>query len=220
MRVEIADVILRHHAYGSTLTEAKLRWALRLLEKELRDRPGQLPYLIEYGHGLLRLNDPRGHEVLAEAAERLLPSCGDPRPPAPKVALLLDYLIAVVPQRSRAPLSAEQARELALRWFPRTPPLLWRIAHGAFHEGAFDRAAEALERLVDCGRSGVYDRSLASDPEILGGSALLNLGVCRLQIGQLDRAEGCFRALATDPRHGPQAAAHLETIRRRRALGG
>jgi hypothetical protein len=220
MRVELSDVTIRHHAYLSTPTEDKVRWALRLLEKELRDRPGQLPYLIEYGHGLLRLKDPRGHEVLAEAAVRLFPSCNDPRPPAAKVALLLDYLMAVAPQQARTPISGEQAQELALRWFPNSPPLLWRIAHIAFQAGAFPRAAAALERLVDCGRSGVYDRSLAFDPEILGGSALLNLGACYLKTGRLDAAEGCFRLLAADPRHGTQAGQHLETVRRLRGHKG
>src|SRR5205807_8215436 len=44
-----ANIVIRRHAYLSQLTEAKLRWSLRLLELELRDRPGQLHYLIEYG---------------------------------------------------------------------------------------------------------------------------------------------------------------------------
>src|SRR5262249_29524108 len=46
-QVTLSGITLRHHAYLSQLTEDKLRWAARLLEKELRDRPGQLHYLIE-----------------------------------------------------------------------------------------------------------------------------------------------------------------------------
>src|SRR5437764_3550 len=68
MHIFQAGLLVRHHAYLSVLTEDKLRWAKRLLELELQDRPGQLHYLIEYGQILLRLNDPRGHTVLAEAA--------------------------------------------------------------------------------------------------------------------------------------------------------
>ena len=41
------------------------------LELELRDRPGQLHFLIEYGRHLLWLNDPKGHAVLAEACKSL-----------------------------------------------------------------------------------------------------------------------------------------------------
>src|SRR5262245_1222442 len=62
---------VRRHTYLNVLTADKLRWATRLLELELRDRPGQLHYLIEYGRNLLRLNDPRGHAILAEAADRV-----------------------------------------------------------------------------------------------------------------------------------------------------
>ena len=58
---------MRRHAYTSTLDESKIRWAIRLLELELRDRPGRLHYVIEYARNLLLLNDPRGHEVMGHA---------------------------------------------------------------------------------------------------------------------------------------------------------
>jgi glycosyltransferase involved in cell wall biosynthesis len=71
LTVPAAPLVVRRHVYESTLTPDKLRWAARLLELELRDRPGQLHYLVEYGRTLLLLNDPRGHEVLGQAAEQL-----------------------------------------------------------------------------------------------------------------------------------------------------
>src|SRR5207302_10926015 len=66
-----AEIAIRRHAYLSQLNEAKLRWSLRLLELELRDRPGQLHYLIEYGRTLLLANEPKGHAVLAEAVDQI-----------------------------------------------------------------------------------------------------------------------------------------------------
>src|SRR5262245_47538818 len=46
LRLAGTDVTIHHYAYLSQLTEDKLRWSLRLLDKELDDRPGQLEYLI------------------------------------------------------------------------------------------------------------------------------------------------------------------------------
>jgi hypothetical protein len=37
--------VIRRHVYRSVLDESKLRWAVRLLERELQDRPGRLHYL-------------------------------------------------------------------------------------------------------------------------------------------------------------------------------
>src|SRR5439155_11851876 len=96
------DLLVRHVAYLSVLTEDKLRWATRLLELELQDRPGQLHYLIEYGRNLLRLNDPRGHAVLAEAADRVSAARDAPAAPTPTAASLLEYLLTVSPEQSRS----------------------------------------------------------------------------------------------------------------------
>ena len=109
----VSDLVVRHHAYLSVLTEDKLRWANRLLERELQDRPGQLHYLIEYGRNLLRLNDPRGHSVLAEAADLVLAYANDPRPPTPTVASLLEYVLTASPEQSRCRLTPQQAVLLA-----------------------------------------------------------------------------------------------------------
>src|SRR4029077_14243156 len=102
MRLYVSDVVIKHHAYDSVLTPDKLRWATRLLELELRDRPGQLHYLIEYGRNLLRLNDPKGHAVLAEASELVLAAGEATSAPAPTVASLLEYLLTVSPEQCRS----------------------------------------------------------------------------------------------------------------------
>jgi hypothetical protein len=200
-----SDIVVRHHAYTSVLTAEKLRWATRLLELELRDRPGQLHYLIEYGRNLLRLNDPRGHAVLAEAAELVAAASAAPVAPTPTVASLLEYLLSVSPRQSQSRLAPPEARELARRWFPDSPPLLWVLAQRAFEAGAFREAAELLERLVHMGRSGTYDHSAAFDPAIVGELALLNLGNCYLRLGDAGRAESCFTPLLSRPAHQAQA---------------
>lgn len=207
---------IRRHVYLSVLTEPKIRWTTRLLELELRDRPGQLHYLIEYGRNLLRLNDPRGHEVLAEAAEQVLASEAA-RPPSPTVGSLLEYALTVSPEQSRSRLTADEARQFALRWFPDAPPLLWALAQRAYQAGDYQEAATQLEKLIDLARSGGYDCSAAFDPSIMGEPALLNLGKCYAKLGQLDRAEGCFAPLLNDPTHQGEARQGYTVVQQLRA---
>ena len=207
-----SNVVVRHHAYLSELTEPKLRWALRLLERELSDRPGELHYLIECGRTLLRLNDPRGHDVLAEATEKVLAVREAVTPPTPTVGVLLEYLLTVAPEQSRSRLSTAEAAELALRWFPSSPPMLWRVAELLFRGGNPGRAADLLERLVRCGQTGVYDRSAAFESDIIGCLAVLNLGLCRLRQGNLAEAERCFRQVQRARGCEAQAAQGLAEI--------
>jgi hypothetical protein len=208
-QVQLLDVTVRHLAYLSTLTADKLRWAARLLELELRDRPGQLDYLINYGRTLLLLNDPKGHEVLAEAAEAVLARFDEPQAPTPTVGVLLEYVLTVSPEQARSRLSREQACTLAQRWFPITPPVLWRVAEHLFAVGQVGLAAATLERLLRCGQTGQYDRALPFAPEIIGEAALLNLGVCWLRLGARAEGEQCLRPLLASPAYREQAARAL-----------
>jgi hypothetical protein len=210
------DLTVRHHAYLSVLTPDKLRWATRLLEAELRDRPGQLHYLIEYGTDLLRLNDPRGHEVLAEAADQVLAQREATRPPTPTVAALLEYVLTVSPQQSRSRLNVADARVLALRWFADSPPLLWALAQRDFQAQDYRAAAALLETLVRLGQTGAYDRSAAFDTSLMAAPALLNLAACYVRLGQLDRAEWCFRQALTHPAHQAKAQQGLDLIQQLR----
>jgi hypothetical protein len=219
LEVVAADVTIRHHAYLSVLTTGKLRWAARLLEKELQDRPEQLHYLIEYGRTLLRLNDARGHKILAQAAEQLLTVQDAAHAPTPTVGSLLEYLLTVSAEQSTSPLSREQAQQLALRWFPHTPPVLWVLAQQAFQAEDYRGAANLLEHLVQLGRTGAYDHALAFEPAIIGDAALLNLGNCYLRLAEIDRAESCYAQLLASPSHHAQARQNYAYIQRIRGAG-
>jgi hypothetical protein len=215
-RVEMADLVVKRHGYLSVLTEATLRWATRLLELELSDRPGQLHYLIEYGRNLLRLNDARGHAVLAEASGQVLAAGEAPAPPTPTVASLLEYLLTVAPEQCQSSITPEQARALALRWFPVSPPLLWALAQASFQANDFRDAATHLERSLYLGRTGTYDRSAAFDPGVMGERALLNLGHCYARLGDLGRAEACYSQLLASPNLQAQARQGFDRVRQLR----
>jgi hypothetical protein len=224
LQVLPADVVLRAELEPGPPGASKLRFNARLLELELQDRPGQLHYLIEYGRVLVTLNDgpeslARGKAALAEAAAQVIAAKDLPAPPSQKVQVLLTYALSAAP--AEAPSPGDVAGNLALRWFPDSPGLLWAVAGDRFKRKDYAGAAGVLRRLINLGRTGTYDRSHRFEPRILGEDALMNLGACHMQMRQLDEAEACFVQLAANPTWARQANQHLATIQkwRRQPLG-
>jgi tetratricopeptide (TPR) repeat protein len=213
------NVTLRSYAGLAVQTEAKLRWILRLLELELRDRPGQLHYMIEYGRTLLAVADAKGHEVFADAVEQILPARDAPQAPAMKVKVLLEYLMTVPKHLTKSRLSKEEALELALRWYPASPPLLFSCAQYCFEAGALRKAADILNQLVQLGKTGNYDRSQRFNPGLVGDDALANLAVCYRQLGELDQAEQCYRLLLHSSQFHARAIEGLAAIQQLRQPG-
>lgn len=195
-----------HHGYLSTLTVDKLQWGVKLLEAELHDRPGQLDLTIELGRNTLLLNDPRGHDILAQVDEpvRTLAVTGNSPPPA--VGMFLEYLLTVSGAQRRSQISREEATSLADRWFARTPPVLWALSVERYAAQDYAKCAERLNQLLALGRSGDYDVSATFSTDILGPSAILNLGLCHFQMKQWAEAKVCFETLRTDPTRSQQAA--------------
>lgn len=216
MQVFRAPIVLRRHLYLSPVLPEKLRWAARLFKKELEDRPGQLHYLIEYGHTLLLLGEPEGHAVMAEAIEILHPKIDAEKPPVSSVQNLFDYILRVDPVMYRGALSKEETRELAVRWFPNSPPLLWRLSEHAFARGDFQAATPLLERLVELGHTRNYDHTEAFDPAIVGTLAQLNLAACRARLGNFKEAEHILLPLLNDPDAGPRARELFGSIQQMR----
>ena len=207
-----SNIIMRHYGYIGELIPAKLRRGARLMELELKDRPGQLYYLIEYGRTLLMLDDPRGEEVLREAAVKLLAHAHEPEAPMPIVGLLLEQLLQMPPEQLPAGFRPELVESLAWRWFPTNAPLLWLLARQAAMAGKFDAAEKLLRRLVQMGRDHSYDQWISFDPLLIGDGAKSNLGACLLRQGKADEALSVFRELLASPTHGEQARANLEAI--------
>jgi hypothetical protein len=185
LEVRQSDVVLRHHAEPGPPSPGKLRFNLRLLEAELHDRPGQLHYLIEYGRTLLMLQDSRGHGVMAEAAAQVGALRDLPSPPTMKVQVLLNYVLGAPQARPAASLAYADARELAVRWFPNSPNVLWTLAEQSFRRKEYADAADHLHRLLQLGRSGAYDRSARFDPAILSFVQLTNDPRFGVQAGRM-----------------------------------
>ena len=206
------DAVVLRHAYLNEVTPDKMRFTVRLLEAELRDRPGQVARVVELGCNLLLLNDPRGHEVLGDAAAALKPALDRGEAPPPGVAPLVEYLLGAPPAEVRGPLDRAAARRAAAAWYLDAPPVLWALAGDRYVARDFALAAKVLARLLELGASGEYAADLGFDPDIVGRGALMNLGQCQLQLTRLPEARACFTALRDDPLHGPRATELLATV--------
>jgi hypothetical protein len=213
LQVRPSPVVIRSYAPLTERTEGKLRWTVRLMELELRDRPGQLHYEIELGRTLLALREPRGHAVLAAAAEHLLAARDAPAPPSMKAQVLLEYLLTTPPPDNQARLTRDEAAALARRWFPASPILLYLLAQLAFAAKDFAGSARLLERLVELGRTGAFDRSHSFPPGLVREEALVNLAACYQQMGEHGRAAECYQRLLNTKYH-PQAVASLQALDR------
>lgn len=203
-RVQPLEATILRHAYLSTPTPDKMRWVVRLLEAELKDRPDRLGARIELGRNLLWLNDPRGHALLAEAALTVLQSVGRPNAPDPAVGMLFEYLLNADPAKVSTELSLERVRSLVPVWFARTPPVLWAAAQERYRANDFAAAARHLDALLEIGSTGWYD-SAGFDPDIVGISAAMTLGACYLQLQNWMLARACFEHYREHPKHGELA---------------
>jgi Glycosyl transferase family 2 len=203
-QVKTLDAGIVRHAYLSTPTPDKLRWVVRLLEAELTDRPDRLSTKIELGRNLLWLNDPRGHAVLAEAAQAVAPLLDKYDAPDPAVGHLFEYLLTADPARVQTALSLDRVRALVPVWFGRTPPVLWAAAQERYRAGDHTKAIAHLDALLEIGRTGWYD-SPGFDPDIVGVSAGMALGACHAQQQNWLLARACFEHYRSHPKHGELA---------------
>ncbi|HWD94690.1 MAG TPA: glycosyltransferase [Verrucomicrobiae bacterium] len=207
-----SSITIRHYGYIGALLPAKLRRAARLLELELRERPGQLYYLVEYARTLAQLEDARWENVLREAAAILLPLTRQEEPPTPVVSLLLEHLLSLPPAQLPPGFSPELLENLALRWFPSSVPLLWLLARQAASSEKFGEAEQLLRRLVQMGKDHSYDQWVSFDPRLVGDDAKSNLGACLVRQGKLEEALVIFRELLASPTQAEQARANVEAI--------
>ncbi|HLX71180.1 MAG TPA: glycosyltransferase family 2 protein [Verrucomicrobiae bacterium] len=212
LNVSHSTITIRHYGYIGELVPAKLRRAARLLELELRDRPGQLYYLIEYGRTLLMLQDPRGQEILRQAAGMLLPHMAEEEAPLALASLLIEHMLQLPVEQLPEGFTPQLLEGLVWKWFPTNPPLLWLLARKSAMAGQFDAAENLLRGLVRMGTNHDYDQWVSFDPRIIGDDARSNLGACLVRQGKMNEAASLFRGLVASPTHGAQARSNLEAI--------
>jgi glycosyltransferase involved in cell wall biosynthesis len=210
MKVLVAPVRLQHTGYQPNEQPQKLQRNIRLMELELRDRPGQLYYLIDLGRSLLLASDERGHAVLAQAAELLQPLLSASQPQLPLAAALLEYTIAHAPENF--PISKTNAVAASARWFPLSPPLAWRAARWHYDSGHMEETVRLLENVLKMGATGRYDATVSFDRKIFGDETRLNLGVCYAKLGRRNEALKQFRAITPKSPFFSMAKTNIERL--------
>jgi hypothetical protein len=217
LKVLHSSIRLRHYGYAGGDKRAKLKRAARLMELDLCDQPGQFYYLVELGRTYVALGDARGEQLLTDAARMVLDGDQEALDGGGMLAALLEHVLACDKLPEGFPLSWTAASRLALRRFPAAVPLLWQIARREFRCNRFDQCRALLEKIVALRKTGTYDKLVSFDPCIMGDDLLLNLGVCYTRLGQLRKAEQCFRQLLSSPTLADAAKGNLRRIRRLRA---
>ncbi len=210
------DVELNHFGYiDRALRQAKARRAARLLELELRDRPGQLYYEVELGRTLMHFDPARGRAVLEGAAEKMAIDVSAPQATNPAYALILEHLLQIPPPPP-AGLMPEKVRALCDRWFPDAAPLLWLRAREDFNAGRFIECERRLRKLLALGATHAYDRWIGFSPGIIGDEARLCLGACLIRQARLSEAHAVLQQIPADGLSGDAARQNLALIARLR----
>jgi hypothetical protein len=211
MKMLTSEIKLEHSGFRQELRPAKLARNIRLLRLELADRPDQLYYLIELGRSLLLEKDAQGHAVLARAATLVLSERDAARAPIPLVAALLEYMLSFSPDGF--PISRDDAIQLAQRWFPDSPPLLWLIARLHYQAGKLRESANCLEYLLRLAQTDQYDKLVSFDLNILGDEPRLNLGVCYARLGDAAKARTMFNTISQSSRFYSVAQKNLLALK-------
>jgi hypothetical protein len=211
-----SSIRLRHYGYAADTNKEKLKRAVRYMEMDLRDDPDDFYYIVELGRSYVALGDSRGEPLLVKAADMLRRGAAGAVNGGGMLAALLEHVLACDKLPDGFPLSLSEARRIALERFPDSAPLLWQIARHEFRHNRFERCRQLLEQVLALGQSKTYNRLSSFTPSILGDDALLNLGVCCTQLGQLDRAEQCFQGLLGSRKLAKAAKANLQQVRQLR----
>ncbi len=213
LQVLPSTIRLRHYGYAAGLKKEKLARAIRLMELELRDRPNQFYFLVELGRSYLAMGDPRGTDLLSQAAAIFRDDASRALEAGGTAAMLLEHILACDALPPNFPLDHSSAEHASLRYFASAIPLLWQISLRRFKQQRFAECAQFLEQIGELAKSGNYDRLASFQPSIMRGDAILNLGVCYVRLGRLADAKRCFTDLLAYPDYEQRAQQNLAAIR-------
>lgn len=185
----------------------------RLLEMEVRERPGRLYWMIQAGATLLDVPESRerGHEIMRDALRLIASRQAEAKPPMSMVEIALEYA-AHAPASDNLPLSPDEAAALAEKWFPNAAPVIWMRARRAFQSEDYETAIPILKRLLHMGETRSYDIEVPFDGAIVGDDARLNLGACYIRLGEIDQAEAVLKQIDPTGPRGEEARLNLMTI--------
>lgn len=212
-RVLPSQLRIKHYGYMGDQPVRKLERSIRLLEMELRDRPGVFYYLVELGRSKIAAGDASGLDDLRAAAAQVVAGEAPATESSPMHQLLFEQLLTLTALPDDFPMSFEQIEAAVRELYPRSVPLLWQLARRLFAAQDFQQAAELLQRIRELARTGSYDKGCSFNPVLIGADVALNLGVSLAHLGEIEDAIACLEEVVSDPVRGAAARANIEALR-------
>ncbi len=151
-----------HDGFKGGISQEKLVRNLKLLEKEIAIRPGNLYFEISYCENLLLLNDERGVAMLHELLRRAFVDGERPQ------EIFAGLLAAGVRMGLPDDFSLDKATEIALSKFPNHPNLMWELANALLVAGDLKNGRKVLDQLQSIATTGNYSRHALFDASLFG----------------------------------------------------
>ena len=193
---------LGHDGYTQEAMPEKHRRNLRLVERELELRPGNVYYESERVRILHLLNDPRAQVENDRLIDRLLASKDQDHPPSAMVTGPLTLTLDRLPDEMLNDLRTTEILRLARGWCSNDPAVTYAAAKTFIRRKDLRSAFDALADLEEMARTGVYQRSGFNHPSMLQEALWQNLALVAHQLGRKEVARRNYeRLLKHDPNH-------------------
>ncbi len=177
------------YTHGS---DFKLKRNIELVEAELKARPNQ-PYYRAMRAVMYR---DLGHPNFLLELERVADEALLERAPSTRMyAGAFAALLQATPEERIREKRISAVIERSRQWFDSYPGVLWAIGIAETRRGSLDKALEAFLAIQKLSETGIFERSMPFDPNILGPHLWNALGFTANQIGRRDIAEHCARML-------------------------
>lgn len=157
-----SDVVIDTRGHMLRPAAGKFAFYNRLLELQVRDRPGDTYSMISLMQNLRAMGDGRWREWRSRALAAM--DLKAARPPHPLVAVLLELELRANDSESDPALPRARAERLAERWFPRSLPVLLARAVYWSEIGREDRAGPIARHALKLWDGGLYERTVSFDP--------------------------------------------------------
>ena len=189
------DVVINHDGYTPDVMAGKAARYVKLLEEELRRRPGQLFYQVKLACTLDLAQDPRAPAALRELGDELL-VLGDELDEAPiPAAEAFGPVLNAVPESDWHSARTDGLLRLGRAWFPDNPSVLWHVSQLEIRRGNMQAALRCLCDLEALAVSGRYDQRTPHYETMVGKGLYTNLALVAHQLGRSDIARRNYERL-------------------------
>lgn len=182
-----------HDGY-TTDVEGKMRRNIELLSRELEEQPDNVDLRAMLATTLHGSEDPRSREHLRKLADYLVSH--ELEAPGSRVSLAIAMFFDSLSDQEAQEEQTKALIQKAVRWYPKTPAVLYFAAITERKRGDLQAALKYLLKLEARVELGDYDRSTPVPAELVGERLWNALGFVASNLGRPDIADRAGRRLA------------------------